>query len=477
MSFGTPTVLAQCEHNALNALYKRHLSAPPNPCTRPFHSCFLDYIQTKLVPQFHLVRQVCEGAWKKKKTQSKLDSIDRSVVYDRFEFQRAKSFVKREISVKVPKKARLIQGNFNETTAYHDPDTFKAISHLFEDVRFEAEGVSFALRYTSGCTNADISRLFSDEVAMPTEKLYDERDGTNWDSTMQEPHMRFEASVYSLFDAVIGQRHLQRSTHCKGTIATRDYIIKYVTRWKRLSGDWNTSVGNSIISMAICITAILSLPSHLRPHRVAAFFHGDDYLAIYHYHRSPPPQVLNTALADLEKSLGITPVRGVFRDPLLVEYISMSVWPCYDGTYFFAPKLSNLFVRLFFSTRPLSQHTADDVCATIAALAPHFVGCEPAERFFAAHRRAWVARRRGIKHAGNQFRDCHSLEKLEIDHTPKVHWAYGFAHKYHMPITALHVEVECGSAALLRHPAYDHLFECEHLDPDVRMGASATRDI
>lgn len=467
LTFGTPTVLAKCQHNALNALYKRHLTLPPNRVTIPFHPSFLTQVRRKFEAIFKYQLAEDEGKWKARKTTAKLASIEQSHVFDKLTLQRAKSFVKREVSVKVPTKARLIQGNFNEVTAYYKPDVYKAISHLFQDFAFKECGVDFVLRYTSGCTNLDISRMYSEEVARNGEKLYDERDGKNWDSTMQQEHMVLESQVYSVFDAEVGTNHLRRSTSCKGTISTSDYVIKYRTAWKRLSGDWNTSVGNSVVSMAICITAILSLPDDLRPKRVFAMFHGDDYLGVYHYDKAPPASVLNAAMADAEAKCGITPVRNVFTDPLKVEYISLSAWPAYDGSIVFIPKISNMLVRLFHSTNEPCWHTGHDVRATITALRPSFNGLRFVERFFSWHAACWPKNKR--QYAGPNFlRDQHALDKLPTT-LPSVNWAYGFAHKFRVPITALDFELpKKRRAYFLRHPVVDLIFDCEHADPDQR---------
>jgi len=285
---------------------------------------------------------------------------------------------------------------------------------------------------------------------------------------MQEEHMRFEASVYALFDAQVAANHLARSGPTKGTIAHKDYLIKYVTKWKRLSGDWNTSLGNSIVSMAICITAILSLPSHLRPRRVFAMFLGDDYLGVYNYNRAPPPNIVNAAMGDAEAKLGITPVRGVTNDPLLCEYISLTAWPCYDGTIQFLPKLSNMWTRLFYSSKPPCYHTGHDVSATITALRPSFTGLRFMDRFFAWHKARWPKSKR-VYNGPNYLRDADALGKLPRE-VPSVNWNYGFVHKFRIPLTCLDFELPSGDDAhILRHPAITHIFALEHTDPDTRL--------
>lgn len=468
LSFGMPAVLAKCHHNVQNALYKRHLSTPPNCITREFHPSFLAHIKTNLAPLYQYQYTEDTDRWKEKKTASKLAAVDESKMYDRCQFQKAKSFVKREVTVGVPSKARLIQGNVNDATAYFEPDAYKAISNLMQHIVYSVDGIEFDLHYTSHLNIQQISRIFSDEVARPGYHCFDERDGKNWDSTMQEAHMRYEASIYALFDERVASNHILRSTSVAGTVKSSQSIIKYTSAWKRLSGDWNTSVGNTIISMAIIISVILSLPSHLRPKRVFGLFLGDDYLGIYTFAAPPKIHDLNQAMMDGEKSYGITPVRSVFLDPLLCEYISLSCWPTYDGGYAFVPKISNMLVKLFYSIHPPSKHLAYDITATVKALRPAFTGLSLMQRFFSAHIKAWPTIRKAPQVVRSALKDPYYLERA----TPvdlHVNWAYGFAHKFRLPITALDFDIEpITHAQLLRHPTIDQIFTLEHLDPDVR---------
>lgn len=407
------------------------------------------------------------GAWKEVRTQAKLEAIEESRKYDVLELQKAKSFIKREVTTACPSKARLIQGNDNEITAYRDPDMYRAIADACKHIAFQEGGIDFDLRYTSGCNNDKLSQLLSQEIARPGVHVFDERDGKNWDSTMQEKHMRFEASIYALVDRLLAAQHLERSKRTRGTIRMKDAIVKYITAWKRLSGDWNTSVGNTLISMAILITVLLALPAEMRPQRVFGFFLGDDYLGVYTFPSKPDLAELNKLLKSGEESCGITPVRGMTTDVLSVEYTSLTVWPTYSGGVQFVPKLSNMLVKLFHTIHPPNRHTAADVLATIKALQPSFCGLLFMEKFFAWHSRSWKTAVR--LPSTSHLLSLYQLEALTTQ-PASVNWAYGFVHKFRIPITCFDIPLPpIGSAYYLESDLVNQIYALEHRDPDVRL--------
>lgn len=464
-------MLAKCQHNALNALFLRHLSAPPNLCTAQLSRSLLTALGPKLKQcKYHV--ELEKDEWKARRTLAKLKSIEESIEQDRLQLGKAKSFVKREVTTSCPTKARLIQGNENEATAYRDPDMFRAIADACKNIAFEEGGIKFDLHYTSGLNNDSLSELLNSALQKPGNHVFDERDGKNWDSTMQRPHMEFEAAVYALADELLAEQHLIRSSSVRGVIRMKDAIIKYTSAWKRLSGDWNTSVGNTLISMAILTTVLLALPENMRPKSVMGMFLGDDYLGVYTYEKAPPPlRELNALLKSAEEACGITPVRGMTDDVLLVEYTSLGVWPRYDGGVQFVPKISNMLVKLFHSTQPLSRHTANDVVATIKALQPSFSGLFFMEEFLSWHLRLW--RGHIARPASGSLLDAYALNQLtKTNH--RINWNYGFIHKFRIPVTMLNcslppVDRVRRHVFYLESPVVNQLYALEHADPNVRL--------
>lgn len=457
--------MSPCVHNALNALYKRHLSPPPNPAVLPLDISLLHYVSTRVF-DFHYQCVANPDGWKVGKTRAKLEQIERSKLYDALASQSAKSFIKRETNPIVPSKARLIQGHKNEATAYFAPHVYRAISAVLKKVEFVEQGVRFQLHYVSGMDHTSIGELYTQFIRHSNVFVIDERDGKNWDSTMQEPHLRYEAAVYALFDNVVATMHLQRSSGTTGKIRCVDAIVRYLTAWKRLSGDWNTSTGNSIISMVIVITVILALPEHLRPSVVMGMFLGDDYLGVYHYAALPDIRELTKSLNTLEAQCGITPVRGLTTDPLLPEFISLTIWPTETGDFAFVPKMSNVLYKLFATVkqRAPSHRLKQELGAVITDFLRVFTGNEFITRFLHAHVR--YACLSDTKRS-NDFK--YSLEHLT--HASRILWTQGFIHKYRFPITHLQFPIpQCDRdhVMFLTHPAVSYLFSLEHMDPDER---------
>lgn len=279
MTFHFPSMLSQCPKNAINALYKRHLTQPPNQTTRKLRNLFLTYLfpRLKFYYDLHLDDEL-QDEWTIGKGIAKTKLIQHSKQFDKLEYSRCKSFIKVEVTVKVPTKARLIQGHMNEATAYHHPTEYHAVSKALQELSkevFYVDGIRFQFIYAGGLNHDDLSDLYTDAVELGI--VFDERDGKNWDSTMNEVLLRMEAEIYQQLNMLAAKFFLLRSSGCIGYISFNQCLrfiasIKYYIAWKRLSGDWNTSVGNSIISMLIAFNNILDLPPHLRPKSVVAFF-------------------------------------------------------------------------------------------------------------------------------------------------------------------------------------------------------------
>lgn len=459
-----PCALAACPTNARNALTMRHLSLAQNSCRITLHNPFTNELSNFMKLHFALhYSGELQVDWLGGRPLAKVKVILESKLYDNLRPRDIHAFVKKEVGVKIPTKARLIQGHANESTAYEHPGEYKAVAKAVKDLgdhEFTIDGVAFRLVYAAGLNHDELSDMFTDVVT--PNSYYDERDGKNWDSTMNEQLLRAEISVYEMLNMFAAKGALLRSMKARGSIFFKHYAkIVYETCWKRLSGDWNTSIGNSIISMIICVTVILSLPSHLRPESVVAFFMGDDYLARYRYKGELPcPKELTKALNDLEGRCGITPERGIFNNPLDVTFISLMVWPRHNGGYQFVPKPAKQLAKLFSTHRHVPQRQIQPVLNGITiSMGYTYTGF----RFMMLFLKSQFSPHSKVKFEAWMRKHLDSTTKEHRD----VAWEAGFYHHYGLPIQALPPMRH--DVGLYSHPVVDHMLTIESLDPMDRL--------
>jgi hypothetical protein len=321
-----------------------------------------------------------------------LAKIDKSVLWDKPMYNSAHSFVKREFSSEVPKKARMIQGNHNECTAYQYPEEYMALSDsLKEPIVVDIRGCKCSFHYAGGMDHNALSDLLTHwEYKRGKFGYYDERDGKNWDATMQQPLLMAEAKVYEMLGMRAFEPFLRRSKQVKGVVRIKDMIsvrtVKYLTAWKRLSGDWNTSIGNTLVSMMIVAATLSELSQDLLPDTVDALFMGDDYLGMYTYHDTIDPKRLHEELNRWDSRWGITPERGLFRDVFSVTFISLGVWPRHCGGLQFVPQPAKQLRKLFWTVNKQHADRAEEQgCANAIAFWPVYWGFPLMMKFLHLH--------------------------------------------------------------------------------------------
>lgn len=469
MAFSYPCMLSQCPTNVINALTNRHLSKPLNSCTvrllNPFLTVYKKHAQNVAFGKWPMLMN---GEWRIGKRECKLMQIDRSHLYDLPAPTKSKAFAKREVNVAVPSKARLIQGNHNELTAYEHPDEYavmNAVMKSLEGHEFDHCGVKCRFAYAGGLNHDQLSDMFTSEAELPGYTVYDERDGKNWDATMNEALLRAESFVYDMLKLRSAHCFLTRCARVVGKILTKTahgerVVLKYLTAWKRLSGDWNTSVGNTIISMIIVFTVISMLPPHLRPQRWFALFMGDDYLGVLKYPAPPCLHDLHSALNFSESRCGITPVRGLFLDPLRVSFISLGVWPRLDGGYQFVPHPGKQLAKLFWA-KDVTHRSRIVAYAHAIAISfwDTYQGFEVMQNFLKAH----------YTHGSKAVAlDKYIVEPLTSTGR-RVNWREGFVYKYRIPFSALAFEFP-SEKTVWHHPVVEHMIRHESLDPPERFG-------
>jgi len=472
LSFGVPVVLAQCPSNVHNALVKRHLAPPKNYCQPiPINPFLLDSVLPRLSAAYQssLPAQMGE-AWRVGKKTAKLAAIDRDYILGEEAVNKGASFPKFEVCANMPTKARMIQGNRNEFTAYREPEEYAAIADALKsmaDSPFHHDGVEFTFVYASGLSHDGLSDLVSQWLSNSSGIYLDERDGSNWDSTMQVNSLWQEYLVYQALNTRSADLFWRRETKatCRVFLKTPvgRVVMKYITSFKRLSGDWNTSVGNTIISMIIIFNTIVRLPPHLRPQRVRALFMGDDYLGFYSHASLPCPLTLTQALDDGESTYGITPKRALFTDPLRVSFISLGLWPRIGGGYQFVPHPGKQLRKLFWTTKRLHPNKYANYCRELCvAFWPVYHGFRLITDFLRYHY---------TQGPTTGVIDKYNSEQLTTV-VRGVNWREGFTYKYGVPHNCLPVLPSLAPNRLfvLNDPVVTWMLALETSDPDVRPG-------
>jgi hypothetical protein len=417
--------------------------------------------------------------WRIGKKQTKLNAIDHSRIFDLPKPHKTKAFIKYEINVEVPSKARLIQGNQNEVTAYEFPEEYASFKHALEELNntpFEYQGVKYEFVYAGGMNHDQLSDLITQwEAEGGPNRYWDERDGKNWDSTMNEQLLKEELRVYFMLKMQSALRFYQRSSCTKGVITCKTHrdlgkaakviLVRYLTAWKRLSGDWNTTSGNTPISMNIVFNTVMRLPEHLRPKKVQALFMGDDLLARMEYVTLPNAKDLCDAMNHYDSLSGITPVRALFTDILQVSFISMGVWPRRAGGYQFVPHPGKQLCKLFWTTKSYPVDMLVDMASQIAeSFWMTYRGFPLMMQFLKLHYRGKTKQRfdqlelLGWGKAG-------LLTETDRD----VNWQEGFVYKYRIPYSACSFEID--HVGVQHHPVVEHMYKVEALDPAERLGA------
>lgn len=467
-AFAYPCMLSQCVSNVLNALMFRHLTSPPNQCVVRLCNPFLTvYKKACRDTAFSKWPELQNGEWRIGKPLSKLMNIDKSRLFDPVKPHAAKSFAKREVQVLVPTKARLIQGNVNEATAYQHPDEYSIVKEVLKTVGSQAvnfRGTICRMVYAGGLNHAQLSSIVSEAYECGC-TIFDERDGKNWDATMNEPLLRAEALVYEMLKLRSASVFLERSAYVHGTVKCLDaygqQVVKYTTAWKRLSGDWNTSVGNTIISMIIIFTCLSNMPEHLRPTHLTGLFMGDDYLGIMRYPDGVDVCALKSCLNDIECRCGITPVRALFRDPLRVSFCSLTLWPLRAGGYQFVPQPGKQLAKLFWAADSRLRSRLKFYRAAIAhSFWSTYHGFEVMQKFLKHHYGPLSPK---------IVLNRHIIEPL-VSEVADVAWREGFVYKYRIPYDALSFDYPAADG-VWHHPAIVHMITVESLDPPDRFGA------
>jgi hypothetical protein len=336
-------VLGACVCNALNALVTRHGVEPPAPVRVWNHA--LAYWDACISARPWLDVPFDPDAsdwWMKRWPGGKQKAILSSQLRDDIMPDRLSFMVKREVYHQVPTKARLIQYYPNlATQAEHGPAFVvlqKAVFGWAPTYTYQGIRVTFG----SGLDSGGLGRWMSEVHHRFRRPRFIERDGKNWDATMQRFHHNLKLRIYRAFDPRMAD-FVDRGFTATATGGFGDTVLRYRLDGTVKSGHNDTTLGNSIINASIAIEVLAELG-------IAAevIVVGDDLLVAVEGDTD-----LSRVLA-MEAEFGIRPEGRVFDSYLDVSFIS-GCWLRGGDGFIFVPKLGRLLARLWWTCSPPSR--------------------------------------------------------------------------------------------------------------------------
>lgn len=289
----------------------------------------------------------------------KREAIVRSEIEDPIRPDWVTSMLKRETCINEPSKARLIQASPNlATQARFGPDCMaiqKAVFGVFN--RFVAGKCT--LTVASGLNARDLGDWMTETMMLCPDAWFYERDGKNWDSTMNRHCHDLKMSVYRCFPSGFAE-FADRAYRVTGRVRCREHLVKYVSDGCTKSGHNDTTLANSLINLAILYEVFSPLDT--RCHIIVA---GDDALVVV------SGDFDECAIARCESTYGIIPEYRKFRDVRHVSFISGCWFEVELGRYLFSPKPGRLFSKLWWTVNPPTvRRQRDYVHSVIAGLLP-----------------------------------------------------------------------------------------------------------
>jgi hypothetical protein len=261
-----------------------------------------------------------------------------------------KCFVKFEGGHNRPTKARAIQMYKNLATQNRYAARFYCLQKAFgecigldgfgRDLCLGLFGQDITLTFASGLTPQALGR-WMDRIADRAKAFY-ERDGKNWDATMQTAHIEQRLRFYRAIDSELAD-FAGECANVRGGMKIHGVgSIQYTAVGTTKSGHNDTSLGNSITNLCLALETMLE---HGVGGDVIAM--GDDLLA------GVSSDFSIDAFTEYERGLGIKPEARKFYGPEQVSFVSGCFAPVLaGGSYTFLPVPGRILTRLFWTTNP-----------------------------------------------------------------------------------------------------------------------------
>lgn len=454
LSTTVPFVARTCACNLERALCHRHGVAPP-PVLASFVVMPEYFSRVRAVVA--LAYTVCLAdqldGWIAKWTAVKRRMIRESEDTDAVRPSEVAAMVKREIYHDKPSRPRAIQYYPNLATQAAFGPEFTALQKAYTQHFQRAEVLpGLYVTFASSLDASGLGRWMADAMANAPDGAFYERDGKNWDATMQREHLDLRLAAY----APAGERFadfVESGFDVRGRMARGD--LRYTLRGTVKSGHNDTTLGNSIVNASIAVEVAARLGQ-----QGDIIVAGDDLLARFTRDYDA------AAFAAAEAEFGIVPDYRKLRSPMDVSFISGVWWPAGDA-YVFTPKPGRLVARLFWSTRAPSARLAQAYRnGVVLGLRPTCAALPVVGAFLDAH---FVAGVRAVEPLDKQH---HRVFSATASAT-RASLMPSFLDRYGLTVSAvLDCELllqQCAHrVGLVSHPVLDRLMEVDLADLSVR---------
>lgn len=333
--------LAPCGCNAHNGFCNRHGCRAKNACLEDFDD-FINHLRTlskEVADVYAMHFTEFSSQWITRWPAGKQKSIALSKQYDELRPDKVKCMVKREVSAKVPTKARCIQFYPNlATQSEFGPET-ASLQKTWCQVLHRRRIGTCRITFSSGMDANKLGSWMDEVLADYTNPVFYERDGKNWDATMGEKHHKVKVEAYKC----AGQDFvdfINKSAKVKGVGVFKNGILRYKLDYTTKSGHNDTTLGNNLINAAVTWTAFEGLTCDI-------LIAGDDLLVVVE------GDFNEHAIAEKEKRCGIMPEYRKFYNVEDVTYIS-GLFATTDKGIKFIAKPGRLLALLFWTVKPPS---------------------------------------------------------------------------------------------------------------------------
>jgi hypothetical protein len=345
----------------------------------------LVYVEGKWLEMYHAIRPMYEALGKVKEmsreeflardmpTQKRESLIRAYESLDNEPFSkkesRYKAFVKQELlPAKVLNESlfgdpRVIQAPTDRMKAVLGPfmvPASKRVSYVF--------GVDSNHTYASGLTPLNIGRWMT--VVMDTfgAPLFIEVDYVRWDAHLNPEALEIE---HMMFASMGISGDARRALSCQRvTKGHSKHGLKYKVNATRKSGDPNTSVGNSLLNIAIN-ASVFDTMFGVGNYKLIVL--GDDMLCAV----DPKQAYLwnETTYVSFMLSLGLEPEIKVHKDNYAASFCSSYFWPCETGIlntrYVLAQKPGRALSKFGYALGDATKKDEQRLLGVVRSLLPH----------------------------------------------------------------------------------------------------------